>query len=66
MDGLDDYTSGKRLLLHGEGMIITDQEPAAIPGDVYEIPLASITEVEELSSGIKLTTDRGHYTIQAD
>jgi hypothetical protein len=59
---VDDYITGKKLLLHGEGKIQTEGNEQDIPGHVYEIALSSVVESKQTEAGFELTTDRGSYT----
>ncbi|MBB3114747.1 hypothetical protein FHS18_006905 [Paenibacillus phyllosphaerae] len=62
-NGNDDYTNSSALLLHGEGVVLTDAEQPPLPGNVFEIPLEGLTKVEAEGTRALLQTERGTYHI---
>lgn len=60
---VDDYIACKALLLHGSGVIITDNEEAPLPDSTFTIPVDSLSSTEVKDKQVTLENGRGVYTI---
>ncbi|GAB6989187.1 hypothetical protein [Paenibacillus pini] len=64
--GLDEYTEGRKLFLHGPGSIINEMGESPLPQSTFEIPLDGLSHVQTEQSRIVLETERAKYTIKLD
>lgn len=60
-----EYLATETVLLHGEGIVISDQSRASLPQGVYEIPINEHWKIKENGDYMEIETDRAIYTIQA-
>lgn len=63
-DGLDDYTNGEALLLHGTGTVLTEGREAVLPLDTFEIPLEGLRLTETADDAALVVTERARYKLE--
>jgi hypothetical protein len=62
-DSLDGYTADSALLLYGSGTIINNGAELPLPSDLFEIPLAGLSNVRDADDRLVLETERATYSL---